>query len=295
MLDFQKKLTETRDSAIKATKKLVEEKMEKEFKEVFESIMQNQKKVFETSSKIDVLKSQKMLTETLDKYLDRYVEEVLPKKTIVDYARMQKLEAIHESLKGMLLVNEDAVEKKVDEVKSEYEKKMATESKELEEKIESQKKTIEESKSETAVLKKKYAALLKKSLINEKTKNLPITESKKMQERLSKMTVEEIQKNYKTVLEAVQEEIKDEQDKVQEEKNLEEAITDLLEGKGESDKTGENVTKGTENNPESTSDDEDKTTEPSENDEPVEESQVVVTESMMKRWIASLERLTPQN
>jgi hypothetical protein len=38
MLDFQNKLNETRDNAIKATKKLVEEKMEREFKEVFESI-----------------------------------------------------------------------------------------------------------------------------------------------------------------------------------------------------------------------------------------------------------------
>lgn len=296
MLDFQKKLTETRDSAIKATKKLVEEKMEKEFKEVFESIQANQKKVFEKSSKIDVLRSQKVMTEALDQYLDKYVEEVLPKKTIVDYARMQKLETLHESLKGMLLVNEDAVEKKVDEVKSEYEQKMTNESKELKDKIEAQEKVIKESQTATADLKKKYAALLKKSLISEKTKNLPIAESKRMQERLGKMTVEEIQKNYKTVLESVQEEIKDEQDKAQEEKNLEEAITDLLEGKGDSDKTGDNADKGTENNADNAEGDNAATDDGNtEDDEPVEESQVVVTESMMQSWIASLERLTPKN
>ena len=57
MLDFQAKLTETRDNAIKATKKIVEEKLEKEFKEVFESITAKQKEIYEKSSKIDLLKS----------------------------------------------------------------------------------------------------------------------------------------------------------------------------------------------------------------------------------------------
>ena len=113
MLDFQAKLTETRDNAIKATKKIVEEKMEKEFKEVFESIKSHQKEIFEKSSKIDLLKSQKLMTEAIDQYLTGYIKEILPKKELVDYKRMAKLEQIHESLKGMLLVNDDAVEKKV--------------------------------------------------------------------------------------------------------------------------------------------------------------------------------------
>lgn len=111
MLDFQNKLNETRDNAIKATKKLVEEKMEKEFQQVFESINSHQKELFEKSSKIDVLKAQNIMTEAVDHFLNEYVKEVLPKKSIVDYQRMQKLEQIQESLKGMLLVNDEAVEK----------------------------------------------------------------------------------------------------------------------------------------------------------------------------------------
>jgi len=45
-------------------------------------------------------------------YLDLYVESVLPKKTIIDYDRMEKLEKIHESLKDLLVADEDAVKAK---------------------------------------------------------------------------------------------------------------------------------------------------------------------------------------
>ena len=299
MLDFQKKLTETRDSAIKATKKLVEEKMEKEYKEVFESIMAHQKDVYEKSSKIDILKSQKLMTEALDQYLDKYVEEVLPKKTIVDYARMQKLESIHESLKGMLLVNEDAVEKKVEAVKSKLEEKMVSESKKLKDKIAAQEKVIAESQALSDSLATKCARMLRESMIDKKTKNLPIAESEKMRERLSKMTVEEIEneKTFKTVLESVRAEVQDEQDKAQEEKNLEEAIVDLLEGK-DSEKTGEDANKGTESDTaaaDSTKDADDSQAADGSEEETVEEGQVVVSEAMMQNWIASLERITPKN
>ena len=57
MLDFQNKLNETRDSAIRATKKLVEEKMEKEFREVFESINAKQRKIYQKCGEMDVKKS----------------------------------------------------------------------------------------------------------------------------------------------------------------------------------------------------------------------------------------------
>lgn len=296
MLDFQAKLTETRDAAIKATKKIVEERMEKQFKEVFESIKTHQKEVFEKSNKIDLLnakinfaKSQDVLVEAMDKYLDQYVEEVLPKKSIVDYGRMQKLEEIHESLKGMLLVNDDAVEKKVASVKEELEAKMNNESKELKDKLEEYKKTIEESTKKNEELSKKYGTLVKENLIAEKTKNLPIVESQKMRERLSKMTVEDINKNYKTVLESVCEEIKADEDSKQEEKNLEEAITEIMEGDS-SKKTGTDGDQGTENNADSG---EEETQTTASDDE--EEVGVQVTESMMQSWIETLARLTPKN
>jgi len=88
MIDFQNKLTETRDNAIKATKRIVEERMEKEYQKVFESIIENQKAIFEKSGKIDIAKSQEILSEAVDKYLSKWVNEILPKKSIVDYKKM---------------------------------------------------------------------------------------------------------------------------------------------------------------------------------------------------------------
>jgi len=60
-------------------------------------------------NKIAKINESKKLAVQVNDFLDLYVESVLPKKTIIDYDRMQKLEAIHESLKDVLLLNDDAV------------------------------------------------------------------------------------------------------------------------------------------------------------------------------------------
>jgi hypothetical protein len=63
-------------------------------------------------NKITQINESKKLATQVNDFLDLYVESVLPKKTIVDYGKMQKLEKIHESLKNMLLVNDASVEAK---------------------------------------------------------------------------------------------------------------------------------------------------------------------------------------
>ena len=295
MLDFQLKLDETRDNAIKATKKLVEERMEKEFKKVFESIIAHQKEVFEKSSKLDLVKSQKLMTEAVDNYLTEYVKEVLPKKSIVDYNRMQKLEQIHESLKGMLLVNDDAVEKQVEKAREEIQTKFTNENNELKDKLQNCKTILKESIDDNMKLKEKCEKYEKKELISEKTKNLPIVESRRVKEKLSKMTVDDIRKNYKTVLESVQDEIKEEQEKIQEEKNLEEAINDIMQekqGEGDaSEKTGEGEDNGTESNPPEQNSG-DTSSEEDEEETPVTES---MARTYMQQWIDTLDHLTPKN
>ena len=54
-----------------------------------------------------------------------YVESVLPHKTIVDYHRMQKLEKLHESLKDLLVVDEDAVSAKIKQLEESYKVKQS--------------------------------------------------------------------------------------------------------------------------------------------------------------------------
>ena len=62
------------------------------------------------------------MARKVDNYLSQYVESILPEKTIVDYYRMKKLEQLHESLKDLMLVNEDAVEAKKEQLDESFKK-----------------------------------------------------------------------------------------------------------------------------------------------------------------------------
>lgn len=198
----------------------------------------------------------------------------------------------------MLLVNDDAVEKQVEKAREEIQTKFTNENNELKDKLQNCKTILKESINDNMKLKEKCEKYEKKELISEKTKNLPIVESRRVKEKLSKMTVDDIQKNYKTVLESVQDEIKEEQEKIQEEKNLEEAITEIMQEKqGDApEKNGDSEGNGTESNPpagqetQGTNDNEDNP--PSEEETPVTES---LARAYMQQWIDTLARFTPKN
>lgn len=293
MIDLEKKINETRDNAIRATKKVVEEKLEKEYKEVVKNLISHQSEVSELAGKVqsEVTKvnESKKLAEQLDNYLDCHLDEVLPKKVIVDYDEMQKLRTLHESLKDMLLVNDSAVEEKVESIK----KSMTKETDELKTKVQDLENKLNESMKKELSLNKRLDESKAREMIGEKIKDLPILEAKEMKKRLAGMTSKEVEKNFKTILESVEEEIKDQQIQNEDEKNLEEAITDILEDKTEekkddtSDKNGADTEEGKETNSEDAGDDETI----DESDEP---ESVEITESQMQSWIDTLKRLTPQ-
>lgn len=292
MIDLEKKINETRDNAIRATKKVVEERLEKEYKEVVENLISHQSEVSELAGKVQTevtkVNESKKLAEELDNYLDCYLAEVLPKKVIVDYDEMQKLRTLHESLKDMLLVNDSAVEEKVESIKA----SMTKETDELKSKVKDLESKLNESMKKEISLNKRLDESKAREMIGEKIKDLPILEAKEMKKRLAGMTSKEVEKNFKTILESVEEEIKDQQIQNEDEKNLEEAITDILEGKSEkkkddsSDKNGADTEEGKETNSDEASDD---TTD--DGDEP---DSVEITESQMQSWIDTLKRLTPQ-
>lgn len=92
VLAVESTMSKQRESAIRKTKKAVTEKLEGEFKAIFESIMNTTKENNELASKIEKLSNKmsesKKVAEKVDNYLNLYIESVLPKKTIVDYDRM---------------------------------------------------------------------------------------------------------------------------------------------------------------------------------------------------------------
>ena len=112
---------------------------------------------------------------------------------------MQKLESLHESLRDLLVVNDEAVEAKVEKVKSDFVKESA----ELKATVEALEKKLNESMKKELSLNKKLDEAKARELVAEKTKNLPIVESKEMGRRLKGMSVSEIQKNFDTILEDV--------------------------------------------------------------------------------------------
>lgn len=224
---LESKMSKQKEATVKATKKIVTEHLEKQYKEVFESIMQHQAENAELAAKvqnkIQSINESKKLARKVNNYLDLYVESVLPKKTIVDYDRMQKLEQIHESLKKMLVVDEDAVQAKKAELTESFNK----DKKALETQVAKLQAKLNESMEKTQKLNRKIDSFKAMELLESKTKDLPTFEARKMKKRFADATTTEIEKNFKKVLESVQAEVKE--DEKEEETTLESEINGILE------------------------------------------------------------------
>jgi len=111
---LESKMNQMKEATVKATKKVVTEHLDKEYRQVVESIMKHQAQhdilAGKIQTKIRAINESKKLSRKLNDYLSLYVESALPEKLIVDYDKMHKLENLHESLKDLLAVNEDTVQ-----------------------------------------------------------------------------------------------------------------------------------------------------------------------------------------
>ena len=231
IIAIESKMTKQKEAAVKATKKIVTEHLEKEYKKVFESIMshmqENSELAAKVQEKISTIKESKKIADKVSNYLDLYVESVLPKKTILDYDRMQKLESLHESLKDLLVVNEDAVESKKAALQESFNK----DKKALETEIAKLQVKLNESMAKTQKLNKKIDSFKAMELLESKTKDLPDYEARQMKKRLAEASTVEIEKTFSKVLESVKEEMKEAE--LEEETSIEEEVKDIIECDGE--------------------------------------------------------------
>ena len=161
--ELEDSISRKRQRAISETRRLTEARLEKEYREVFESIMENQAKNAELAAKIQerVMKMNeaKTLAGKVSDYLELYLESVLPRKTVVDYSRMQKLERLHESLKDMLGVDEFGMEDRMQKLEESYKQKLDAKTKELED----AKAKLFESQNERVHLKCKVGRMIRES------------------------------------------------------------------------------------------------------------------------------------
>ena len=155
VLALESTMSKQRQEAIRKTKIAVEAKLDKVYSEAFskvmESMAENQKLAAKVQEKVTKINESKKIASKVDQYLDLYVESVLPKKTIVDYDRMQKLERIHESLKDVLLVNEDSIAEK----KAQLDESFKHEKSKCETEVAKMQVRLNESMAKTQELKKK--------------------------------------------------------------------------------------------------------------------------------------------
>ena len=224
---LESKMSKQKEATVKATKRIVTEHLDKQYQEVFESYMKHQAENAELAAKIQnkiqSINESKKLARKVNNYLNLYVESVLPKKTIVDYDRMQKLEKIHESLKNMLVVDEDAVQQKQAELTESFNKQK----KDFETQIAKLQVKLNESMEKTQTLNRKIDSFKAAELLESKTKDLPTYEARKLKKRFADATTVEIEKNFKKVLESVQKEVKE--DEKEDEVTLEAEINNILE------------------------------------------------------------------
>ena len=209
VLAIESTMSKQRESAIKKTKKVVTEKLEGEFKSLFESILAKVRENNILASKIQDMNTKmvesKKIAENVNKYLELYVESVLPKKTIIDYDRMQKLERLHESLKDMLVVDDKAI---ADKAKA-LDESMKTEKSKCETEVAKLTVKLNESMAKSQQLMKKLNQYKAMDLLESKTKDLPSYEARQVKKMLAEATVPEIEAKFDKTLERVRTQVKE--------------------------------------------------------------------------------------
>lgn len=226
MLALESTMSEQRKKAIELTKKATEKKLEKEYKQVFESIIKHTNENFQIASKIQdrvtMLKESKKISDKVDNYLDLYVESVCPKKDIVDYAKMKKLEQINESLRDVLLANDDAVVEK----KAQLEESFKREKGKLETEVAKMQVKLNESMEKNQELNKKLGEYKAAQLLESKTQDLPAFEARKIKKHFATASAPEIEKNFNKVYESVKKVVKEAEEEV--EASLEEEVNKIV-------------------------------------------------------------------
>ena len=209
ILALESTLSDQRKKAILLAKKATEKKLEKEYAQVFESIIQHTHDNFKIAAKIQdkvtQLNEAAKLNDKVDNYLDLYLESVCPQKTIVDYAKMKKLEQINESLRDVLLANDDAVVEKKAQLEESFKKAKG----ELETEVAKMKVKLNESMEKNQQLNKKLGEYKAAQLLESKTQDLPAFEARKIKKHFATASALEIEKNFKKVFESVKKEAKD--------------------------------------------------------------------------------------
>lgn len=208
ILALESTMSKQRRQAIRLTKKAVEKRMQNQYRKVFESIMantaENARLASKIQDKITKINESRKLARKVDGYLNLYVESVLPKKSIVDYDRLRKLENLQESLTEALEVNNEKLQERKRRLEESYKARKSK----LETEVAKMQVKLNESMSKTRKLQKKVDDYKAMALLEAKTRDLPAFEAGKVKKLLAEATAEEIDRKFSRVLESVKRDVK---------------------------------------------------------------------------------------
>lgn len=208
ILALESTMSRQRRQVIRLTKKAVEKRMQDQYHKVFESIMantaENARLASKIQDKITKINESKKLARKVDGYLNLYVESVLPKKSIVDYDRLRKLENLQESLTEALEVNNEKLQERKRRLEESYKARKSK----LETEVAKMQVKLNESMSKTRKLQKKVDDYKAMALLEAKTRDLPAFEAGKVKKLLAEATAEEIDRKFSRVLESVKRDVK---------------------------------------------------------------------------------------
>ena len=282
---------------------------EAQYREKIEKIIRNITEHNTLASKINLKKAvnedHRELSRKLDNYLKLYVEDVLPKKQIVDYKKMQKLQDLVESLKNVLVVNDDDFASRAEKI----EESVGKENFILKRKLARANAQLNESAEKNMSILKRLDMVKARRLVEASCKDIPDFEAKKILEHFCGSSLEEVKKNFKKVYESVSSGKKPDEEDPEDSKSLEEEIKNIVSDGSEDDdssssddeKTRDEKVKANESEEDTDAEDDEEDPEETEKDSSEDSdksdkpAKKQANESVLDSWIKSCANISPIN
>ena len=145
----------------------------------------------------------KKLVDGISDYLDVYLEKTLPKKKLVNEARLNKLEKFYRSIREMAMVNDKFVQTEIREAIEDASGQLSRKDAE-----------IDRLMMEKAELTNRMKSIEARNLLSEKCQNLPPSLAAFLQTRFEGSTKEEIEGKFNEAVEAFKKEEKIKRNKI---------------------------------------------------------------------------------
>jgi hypothetical protein len=155
------------------------------------------------------------LVEKVDDYLKLYIKELIPESLVVDYDRMQRQMKAINTIKETLLVTDDIVHNKAQEISETITGELAEAKQKLNE-------TIEKNMKLNKVIQIKMAD----EILESKLEDLPSLEASKLRKYFESATAEEIEDQFETVYESITASLKDGTSQLDESDKIKEILDD---------------------------------------------------------------------